>query len=382
MYDAEIFKSLIPSLEVLTQTVSTGIEDIIYWPMPQSALLTLYHASAEHSRSIQIKAEGAFGGGVMGDKAESFEALCATGSADLFTQLGIDLEVYGNAFLELVRDRRGRILSLSHLPALTMYRHANLYDYVQIVYLPDGKEKITHFLSEQILHLRPPCPYGGFYALPSWIGATGMLELVQAAVDWNKRFFINHAMPEYAIITKGSPLSESQKEVAKDFFQREYKGIDNAHRTLLLHLADTESSIEFKALTRENKDGDFLNLLDATKERIHIAHGVPPRMLGIISAGSLACGAELSAQLFSFEKLTLMPKRRRMCDQLRPIFKELNLGSIEFKGLDLTPPEQDNYNITNWAQLGIISNTEARALLQVDERQGLEKSLLELLKKL
>ncbi len=105
-------------------------------------------------------------------------------------------------------------------------------------------------------------------------------------------------------------------------------------------------------------------------------------MLGIISPGSLAGGGELSAQLFSFEKLTLAPKRRRMCDQLGPIFKSLGLNNVEFKGIDLTPPDQDNYNVTTWAQSGIISNTEARALLQIDERQGIEKSILNLLKQL
>ncbi len=238
--EAEIFKSIMPSLEILTQTVSTGIEDIIYWPMPQSALLGFYHASSEHSRCIQIKAEAAFGGGLVGDNVERVQALCSTGVADLFTQLGIDLETYGNAYLQIVRDKNSQILSLSPLPALTMYRHANLRDYVQIIYLPDGKEEITHFSSDEVLHLRPPCPYGSFYSLPTWIGAIGMLELVQAAVEWNKHFFVNHALPEYAIITKGSPLSDAQKEVAKNFFQREYQGIENAHRTLLLHIADTE----------------------------------------------------------------------------------------------------------------------------------------------
>ncbi|OQY56418.1 MAG: hypothetical protein B6247_03970 [Candidatus Parabeggiatoa sp. nov. 2] len=388
----EIIKSSMPPFnrlfEHLTQSVNTGIDNIIYWPISQTALLSLYHVSAEHSRSIQIKAEGTFGGGIIGKGKNKIEILCQMGSAYLFVQLGIDLETYGNAFIEITRDGKEQILALSHLPAPTMYRHANLTDYVQIVYLPDGQEKITHFKASEVLHLRLPCPFGSYYALPQWIGANGMLELVEAATNYNAKFFTNHAMPEFAIVTKGSPFSEEQKTAAKEFFQREYQGIENAHRTLVLHISDPESSIEFHPLTSNVKEGDFLKLLDAAKERIQIAHGVPPRLLGIISAGSLAGGPELTAQLFTFEKLTLSPRRRWVRDQLRPLLAELNIAveSINFLGIDLTPPDIDNVNVTNWAQSGIISNEEARALLQIDERQGLSKSqeklLLNLLKKL
>ena len=39
-----------------------------------------------------------------------------------------------------------------------------------------------------------------------------------------------------------------------------------------------DSSIEFKKLTDETKDADFLKLLDSSK--IAIAHGVPGKLLG------------------------------------------------------------------------------------------------------
>ena len=380
----EVLKSILPDeLVMLTQTVSTGIEDIIYWPIPQSDLLSLYSVSSEHSRSIQIKAECCFGEGIIGKSAERFEDLCSSGSADIFVQLGVDLECFGNAFMQVVRSGN-RIIGLSRLPAITMYRNANMLDFVQVAILPDGQEQITHFNANEIVHFRLPCPYGSYYALPSWIGSGGMLELVKSAVTWNKKFFENGAMPEYAVITKGTPLGTAQKNATKEFFQQNYKGVDNSHRTLVLHIPNSESEIEFKSLSQNIKDGDFLKLLDAAKEKIHIAHGVPPRMLGIISAGQLGGGGEVTGQLFIFEKLTLAPRRRRMRDLLRPLLKELKikLKDIEFKGIDLTPPDQDNTNINSWTQSGIISTDEARSLLQINEKHGIEKSMLELLNRL
>jgi len=101
---------------------------------------------------------------------------------------------------------------------------------------------------------------------------------------------------------------------------------------------------------------------------------VPPRMLGIMTAGQLGGGGEVSGQLFTFEHLTLKPKRRRMLDQLRPTLKELGLapGSTEdslqddqvaFRPLDLTPPKDDAEDLPALVNANIITADEARALM-------------------
>lgn len=375
---AEIISKSLPQLltdnffERLNTSLSVGINGIINWPIGQQILLTLYCLSVEHSRSIQTKSEGAFGGGLTGDGAERVESLCETGAADLFTGLAIDLECYGNAFLELVRDGRGQLIGLANLPALTMYRHVDLETFVQITYDSNGSQVITQFEPETVIMVRTLCPMGGYYSLPSWISCEPLLELANAAIQFNQKFFVNSAIPEHAIISKGTPLTDTQKNVVKDFFDRQFKGIDNARKTLYLHIGDTDSTIEFRQLT-QNRDGDFLRLLDAVRDRVPIAHGVPPRMLGIVVAGQLGGGGELTGQLFSFEKLTLEPLRRRVFDQLRPLWKELeiDLKTLKFKGIDLTPPDMDNQNITGWAQSGIITPEEARTLLQIGEEPGI-----------
>ena len=135
-----------------------------------------------------------------------------------------------------------------------------------------------------------------------------------------------------------------------------------------------DGSIEIERLTADVKDGDFLKLIDATRDRIPVAHGTPPRILGIMSAGQLGGGGEVSGQLFMFEHLTLKPKRRRMLDQLRPILKELGLkpgnpegvlgdGEVAFRPLDLTPPSDDAEDLPGLVNANIITADEARALM-------------------
>lgn len=366
---SEVLKYDLPAM--LLGQPGTGVDGEFLWPIAPMALATLYRASAEHGRAINLKAESAYGGGLIGDNAARLDALCERGAADLFVALGMDLETYGNAFMQVIRNSRGLIAGLRRLPAITMTRYRA--GYLQRDPLPNGETRKITFAADEILHLRVPCPMGGRYALPGWIGVEGMLELARAAIAYNAKFFSNNAVPEHAVIIKGTAPSQAQKEAIAGFFRNEYKGLEHNHRTLLLHLAE-DASIDFKRLTADVKDADFLKLIDAARDRIPVAHGVPPRMLGIVTAGSLGGGNEVSGQLFTFELLTLRPKRRGLLSQLSPILKELGLrpgdpddglklDEVAFRPLDLTPPGEDASNLPELVTAGILTPEEARLFL-------------------
>jgi len=356
---------------LLTSRADVGLDGEFLWPIEPRNLAMLYRASAEHSRAVHVKAESAFGGGLLGEAAK-IEALCDTGATELFVQLGLDLETYGNAFLQLIRSDDGtRIIGLRRLPAITMscFREG----YLQRIGRPNGDTRKVTFTAREIVHLKEPCPLGRRYALPTWIGCEGMLELAYAATRYNASFFKNNAIPEYAITFKGVTPSADQKRSIQSFFRNEHQGMDNAHRTLIMTSGE-DGSVDIKRLTADVKDGDFLKLIDAARDRIPVAHGAPPRILGIVTAGQLGGGGEVAGQLFIFENLTLKPKRRRMLDQLRPILRELDLtpgnpeaalekGEVAFRPLDLTPPKDDAEDMPALVNAGIITPAEARALM-------------------
>ena len=359
---------------LLSSRAEVGLDGEFLWPIEPYSLSVLYRASAEHGRAIHVKAESAYGGGLIGDLKgiERIEELCDTGVAELCVLLGLDLETYGNAFLQKIYSSDGeRLIGLRRLPTITMSRFRG--GFLQRVGQPNGQTRKITFTADGIVHLREPCPLGRRYALPTWIGAEGMLELAHAATRYNASFFKNNAIPEYAIIFKGVTPSKDQKKAIQEFFRNEHQGIDNAHRTLIMTSGE-EGSVEIKRLTADVKDGDFLKLIDAARDRIPVAHGTPPRILGIMSAGQLGGGGEVSGQLFMFEHLTLKPKRRRMLDQLRPILKELGLkpgnpegvlgdGEVAFRPLDLTPPSDDAEDLPGLVDANIITADEARALM-------------------
>lgn len=377
-----LLKSEVTSL--LTSVSRVGLDGALWWPVPPLGLLQLYLHSPEHARAVHIKAAGAYGLGMEFERdpdAARFEGLCETGSADLFEGLGIDGQTYGNDWLETVRDGRRRLLKLQRLPAVTMSRTKD-GGHIQRIFDGD-KERVIRFAPDEARHFRAPCPSGGWYAYPSWMGAHGMMELAAAAVSYNQAFFNNSAIPEYAIITKGFELSDTQKDATRTFFRSEYKGLSSAHRTLYLHLPEKEHEIDFKRITADTKDADFLKLLDAARDRLPIAHGVPPRMLGIVTAGQLGGGSEVTAQLDLFEKLTLQPIRSKRLAQLQPILRELGIKpqDVRFRGLDLTPPDTDQSHLADWVAAGILTAAEAREVIGEDVllKSGEKPSRIQLL---
>lgn len=356
---------------------ATGIDGEYVWPYPPLHLAALFRASAEHSRAITLKAEGAFGRGLIGTGADALAKVCDGGAGEFFTGLGIDLECYGNAFVQIISGAGARVALLRRLPAITMSRYRG--GFLQRVPLPNGDRKIITFRPDEILHLKDHSVTGRQYGDPCWIGAEGMLDLTRAAVGFNAAFFKNNGMPEYAVIFEGGNPTEAQKSAVRDFFRRSFQGGDNAHRTMVLHHGEGQK-IHFEKLTADMKDGDFLKLLDAARDRIVTAHGVPPRMLGIMAAGQLGGGGEITGQMFMFEHLTLSPRRDRMLGRFGPVLARLGLTAstaeeadkgpnrVAFRPLDLTPPDQDIPPLAELVNAGIMTAEEAHAILPLSLR--------------
>ncbi len=163
---------------LLSARADTGLDGEYLWPIEPRALAKLYRASSEHSRAIHVKAESAFGGGLLGE-ASKIEELCDTGATELFTQLGLDLETYGNAFLQVIRSSDGeRILGLRRLPAVTMCRLRE--GFLQRVPRTDGDTQKIRFTAREIVHLKELCPEGRHYSMPTWIGAAGIVTQEEA----------------------------------------------------------------------------------------------------------------------------------------------------------------------------------------------------------
>lgn len=338
------------------------------WPVSPWALAQIFQLDPTHARACQVKAEGVAGGGLAGDEGGRLADLLPT---ETLVGIALDLEVYGNAFIERVTDRTGRLTGLNRLPAWSMHRRTN-GGYRQRLW--DGtREKTTNFKAGQIAMLRVPCPLGGHYSLPGWFAAESVVQLLHAITRYNQRFFEAGAVPEYVITHSGPELSRDQQAAIRDFFTRELRGVENSRKTLFLSLPEGQE-INFEAVSKD-ADGKFLELMKMARDVLPTAHGVPPRLLGIVQSGQLGGSGEMAGQMQAFETFGLAPRRRLLNSWIQGVAKEVGAApeTATLQGVDLTPPGETSTDLPNLVASGILDTEEARQMLDL-EAHGLAKS--------
>lgn len=357
---------LIKSLPGIVETALAQDADCRPWPIPPARLAAMSLAEPTHARAIEIKAHGAVGGGFSGRDAD--KALAVLGGQQALVELAIDLETYGNAFLERVRAGR-RLVGLKRLPAWSMSRRVG-GGYRQRLW--DGQKELRRdFTEEQVLMIRQPTAQPGWYGVPTWASAAGLIDMLEAIAAYNARFFSNHAVPDHIITVSGGTLSDAQKEALRRFFQTDFKGLENARKTLFVALSEGQT-LEIKPVAQDN-DGRFIELYKAARETLPAAHGVPPRLLGIATPGALGGLNEVATQMHMFEVFTLAPRRRLILDALRADLAALGAADVALAPIDLTPPGQDIAALPQMVAAGIMTPEEARAWIDLPVKA--EKSI-------
>ena len=289
----------------------------------------------------------------------------------VLTSVALDYFETGNGYLEIVRNVKKEIAELYWIPSETVYIAKNKDSFYQIV--DNKKVKFNRYGNlnsdtSEVIHFRYPSNRSTFYGLPDWVDCVGPILLDYYAVEWNYRFFENNAIPPFAIIVEGGSLTTETEKKIKEFLESKLKGIENQHRALVISARGNDVKIRFEEIMKKIKDGEFMKLREQLRDEIISAHGVPPRILGVVAPGSLGGSGEALYQLKIFKEITIRPHLKVFESVLnKTLFKEHNL-KIKFEEIDITPFKDDVEETTKLVQSGILEPNEGR------QRLGIEKS--------
>ena len=171
---------------------------------------------------------------VVNDKGQSF--------IEVMNRVAYDYES-GNGYLEVVRDGSGYIAELYHIPPTTVwlrptgcdteFRYRNRMGNVDLPAFRAGDSA-----SNSILHFSKSSVVDVYYGLPEWRGCIPDIRLAYYASLYNQKFFINSGIPDFAIITEGGKFDADTEKKVTEFVQQNFKGFDNAHRTLYLPITN------------------------------------------------------------------------------------------------------------------------------------------------
>lgn len=133
----------------------------------------------------------------------------------------------------------------------------------------------------QVLHFKSFNPLNQWYGMSPLEAAALGVDIHNGGQQWNKRLIENGARPSGALVVNGmdgkaGTLSEDQYSRVKDMIDEQFSGSSNAGRPMLL-----EGGLEWKEMSLNPKDMEFLEGKHSAARDIALAFGVPPQLLGI-----------------------------------------------------------------------------------------------------
>lgn len=361
-----------------SQTVSFGRKP---WPFDMFAVINFQNQNIHHSRCINAKVNSTVGLGHVNEKThEVLDPLCETSWQDLINNVIENWWASGNGYIEVVRRGEGeRITGLHFVQAESVHiaiedRKYNKHFEVDPL---DGQGTTRIFANfgdkedaekrlgsvirkdddiQEIIHFKRSSSLNRWYGFPDWISAVAAVELVQAILQYNFEFFLNHGVPEFiAFLTKGkiSPndLITMQNALLKSV------GITNQFKSHVFNLPDPNIEIHIEKLAMENKgmEAAFGDMLDALDVMIVSAHGVPPMLAGIQIPGKLGANNELPNALVVFQTLVIRQAQQQIVSTLAKTLGDDKLNG----GLGLKRKDFEFKTILDEIDVAKVANTSA-----------------------
>lgn len=367
---------------------------VLRWAEPRvdaGDLLYFLDANVWHRRCVQVKAMlvGGLGWQLLQDGEAIYDPsrsasvpdhpaaqLLARPNASAMQPLDVlihrfltDYFSLGNAYLEVVRDRSGHLAELYHVPARTMRRSARFDGYFQVQAAEAAAFRVfgepdPAGLQSEILHLYQYDPQDDFYGMPDWYAALGAMGLDRTILEFNTYLFSNALMAHTAVVVEGGRLSTAARDAVKTFIQDRATGARNAGRILILEDERDEVKIRFEKLGLDMNDVVIVEAQRHFRDVVVAAHGVPPRILGIITPGQLGATGEVEGQLRTFVETVLRPGKRELETALNVLLEEVRPGCrIRFAEMDVTDLRSDAEFYSKMIQRGVYSPEEVRGLI-------------------
>jgi HK97 family phage portal protein len=321
-------------------------------------------------RAVRLVAEG-IGGAPLLPADPALLALVAATSAGqpLLETLAAHLLLHGNAYVQVMKDARGRPAELFALRPERM----------TVIAGPDGwPTGFTYRVGERALpiplldedaspnlvHIRHFHPADDHYGAGCLAAADQAVAIHNAAAGWNRMLLDNAARPSGALVCEGGEaggLTAEQFDRLKSELAGAFAGAANAGRPMLL-----EGGLRWQPLSLTPADMDFATLKAAAARDIALAFGVPPMLLGLPGDSTYANYREANRALW---RLTLLPLAGKLlsalAEGLAPWFPPGAAGPLLAVDLDRVPAlAEDRERL--WAQVSaaaFLSDAEKRALL-------------------
>lgn len=248
------------------------------------------------------------------------------------------LELRGNAYAEIVRDRFDQPVALWPLdPLQTSAKRIDGIVYYD-VRKPSGDR--IRLAGHNVLHVR------------SWAmdGLTGMSPIRYAAysvgqglagLEWGSRLFKGSGLQRIALVSETPLRNAEAADELRDRWDRAYGGLSNSDRTAIL------SGVKPQVIGISPKDAQLLELIQASEEAVCRIFHVPPHKAGFLGKASYN---NVEQMQLDWKTDSILPRAVRI---ERALWRALFGGAAELR---------PRYNLDGVARATLKERNEANSL--------------------
>ena len=264
-------------------------------PINLSYLAKALNASAHHNSAISVK-------------KNILLSTCKTTALLPRTQLEKlvqDYLVFGNAFIEVVKNAFGGVIALRSPLAKYMRVGVDEGQFFQIV---TGYEEYE-FKKGSVLQLINPDINQEIYGVPEYLAALQSAFLNESATLFRRKYYLNGAHAGSIIYMTDPTQNKDDVEAIKQQL-RQTKGTGNFKNLFVYMPNGKKDGLQVIPLSDAVAKDDFLNIKNASRDDVLAAHRVPPQLMGIVPNNTGGFGdVEKATRVFFINEIIPLQER-------------------------------------------------------------------------
>lgn len=203
------------------------------------------------------------------------------------------LLLWGNAYAQIIRDGRGKVIALYPLMPDKMTVDRNDKGDLIYIYQKDGMSYVLK--SEEVLHI-PGLGFDGLVGYSPIAMAKNAIGMAIATEEYGAKFFSNGANPGGVLEHPGVVKDPAR---IRESWNSVYQGTGNAHKVAVL-----EEGMKFQSIGIPPEQAQFLETRKFQINEIARIYRVPPHMIGDLEKSSFS---NIEQQSLEFVMYTLDP---------------------------------------------------------------------------
>lgn len=262
-------------------------------PISWEGLARSWRASVHHNSAIAVKRN------VLVSTFTPHPLL--TRSA--FAQVVTDYLVFGNLFLQQVKNRLGGLLALDPAPAKFTRRGVDLSTYWWVPSYNQERQL------DNVIHLMEHDINQEVYGLPEYLAALNSAWLNESATLFRRKYYLNGSHAGFILYMTDAAQQQGDVDALRKAL-KDSKGPGNFRNLFMYAPNGKKDGIQIIPISEVAAKDEFFNIKNVTRDDVLAAHRVPPQLMGIIPSNTGGFGdASKAAEVFYHNEILPLQTR-------------------------------------------------------------------------